>query len=119
MQSRVLRVSVAAAVLALAFPIAAIASPPAAMDASPEVQYFPCPQTWDALGSWSVAAAGISWSVNWGDGTGWSVNYPISKTSIGRTYHPHNSCTSWTQTFKAVDSQSGSAIDYTRVTYSQ
>lgn len=120
MPVRVFRVSVAAAVLALAFPIAALASPPAQMDANPEVQYYPCPQTWDVTAYWTVAAAGISWSVNYGDGTS-SGNKPISQTSINHLYHPHlyyPSCASWMQTFKAIDSLGGSAIDYTRLTYS-
>lgn len=117
MPRRVFRASIATAMLALAFPIAALASPPAQMDANPEVQYYPCPQTWDVLGGWTVAAAGISWSANWGDGTS-SGNKPISQTSITHLYHPHYGCVSWTQTFKAIDSLGGSAIDYTRMTYS-
>ena len=121
MSSRVFRALVAAAVLtsALAFPIAAIASLPAEMDANPEVQTYPCPQTYGAFASWSVASAGISWSVTWGQGTSWSGNKPISQKSIDHTYYPNYSCVSWTQTFKAIDSQGGSRIDYTRVTYSQ
>lgn len=118
MHRRIVRASLAAAALAIAFPFAASASPPAEMDANPEVQYYPCPQTWDVIASWSVASAGISWKVNFGDGSGWSQSYPISKTSISWTYHPHTNCYSWTQTFRATDSLGGTATDYTRLTYS-
>ncbi len=117
MSSRLVLAPLAAAVLAVAFPLAALASPPAEMDANPEVQYYQCPQTWDATGSWSVASAGINWKVNFGDGSGWSQNYAISKTSVSHTFHPHYNCVSWTQTFKATDSGGGTATDLTRVTY--
>ncbi len=88
------------------------AYPTAAMDASPEIDSYPC-YTHYPYQTWTVVAAGSSWRVvNFGDGTS-SPSQSINTTWISHTF-PTYSCTDFTQTFRAYDNGGGTATDYTR-----
>lgn len=93
----------------------AVASNPAAMDASPELQSYQC-GLFSVQKTWTVVVAGSSWSVTYGDG-GSSGTLPISTKSITHTFSPMGSCRDYNQLFTARDTFGGTATDGTRVVY--
>lgn len=113
MRGRAFRAVIGATVLSAALAMPASAAPTAAMDASPEFQYYSCGAAW-VLASWTVNAAGSGWKVWHGDGTsaGW---YPISDTSHSHWYNPAGYCVDYTAQFQAKDNYGNYANDWVRV----
>lgn len=91
-----------------------IAAPLPAIDASPELQYYPC-HTSTFGANWSVNATGAYWYVIYDDGTT-SPHYSPSKTTVSHVYYLNqNICDPRYPAFKARDNIGNTATDNVKV----